>query len=68
MRLRGKGGGVVMPKHHLAKRRWRGSQWGSEDSEEGERSAAQKCVCAYTILTIVHYVCAFYFASAYITQ
>lgn len=34
----------------------RSRRW-SEDSEEGERSAVQECVCVYAVLTIVHCVC-----------
>lgn len=36
----------------------RSRRW-SEDSKEGERSAAQECVCVYAILTIVHCVCVY---------
>lgn len=32
---------------------------GSEDSEEGERSAAQECVCVYVVLSIVSHQCAY---------
>ncbi len=30
---------------------------GSEDSEEGERSAAEECVYVYVVLTIVSHQC-----------